>query len=196
MKHLMKALALGGALTALAPFAHATSIVANINVAGSDSFTSSTISFPSGQQNTTGGSTLNGTTITYGTAVTFTPGPFTYTPAVNLGSGALLASISSLGLNFYVLTETPTYVANNGMGFTTLDLKGTGYFTETGGFSQTPATFDLTTQEVIGSSAGTITSFSASGITNAPTPEPSSLILLGTGVLGAAGMLRRRFSGK
>jgi hypothetical protein len=72
----------------------------------------------------------------------------------------------------------------------TLSLTGTGYFTENG-YSNTDGTFVLSSQELIGG-IGDLTSFSATTDTIAPTPEPSGLLLLGTGLIGAAGLARRK----
>jgi len=44
-------------------------------------------------------------------------------------------------------------------------------------------------------SFGTTAGINVVGVPRAVTPEPSSLVLLGTGIIGAAGMLRRRFVG-
>jgi hypothetical protein len=43
-------------------------------------------------------------------------------------------------------------------------------------------------------SGGTAQDFIGLGVPVAPTPEPGSLMLLGTGIIGAAGMLRKRFA--
>ena len=44
-------------------------------------------------------------------------------------------------------------------------------------------------------SFGTTAGIDVVGVPRAVTPEPSSLVLLGTGIIGAAGLLRRRFLG-
>jgi hypothetical protein len=75
-------------------------------------------------------------------------------------------------------------------------LQGDGYFTVTADagdallYTATDGSFNLTTQDGY-------TTFSAdSAITSAPTPEPGSLMLLGTGLLSAAGIARKKFASK
>jgi PEP-CTERM motif len=64
-----------------------------------------------------------------------------------------------------------------------LDLVGSGLF-HLAGFAATPGMFYFT-----GNQAGDTFSFSAS---EATVPEPGSMLLLGTGLIGLAGLVRRR----
>jgi hypothetical protein len=89
---------------------------------------------------------------------------------------ALWNGVSVLDQN----TTTPT--ANNGFVQFTFDVTGIGNDILTFEGYNAPSFYYLSDISVV-----------ANGETSTVTPEPSSLLLLGTGLVGFAGMLRRRF---
>ena len=87
------------------------------------------------------------------------------------------------GPNGFGFTANNVHIVNQGGGF--LDLRGAGVFTLTG-FDPTPGEFRWTS-----SATGGAFSFSA---TESTVPEPGSMVLLGTGLLGLGRAIRRRFA--
>ncbi len=152
----------------------------------------------------TGQFSVGGTVTPTSTTLTFLPGTIAVGYGTQTGSFmSILTDGEFATAGTPVIVYSPTYPGGAFVDFTNLDISilsisaqqmgvftlftGNALFTSPG-YTNTYGTFSFSTQ-----GTGPVT-FSATGLATAPTPEPASLVLMGTAALAGVGLLRKKFA--
>jgi hypothetical protein len=118
---------------------------------------------------------------------------------ITLPTGETAVSILFNGfenLNSVFTTEPITITLSDGNSWTVTNAAADGSYNFLGITSGTPITsIELTDPDVVGNTTLNVAQIQYGSSAVAATPEPSSLFLLGTGLLGLAVVLSRKFSG-
>jgi PEP-CTERM motif len=191
---ILTALAIGSAAVA-----HADSITGTVSAFGTNTFTSNTVTFTNPGQINGGPGSRSGSfsILTDGNPDDFFPGlvgALPYTQGTNEipPGGSIDAFTTSEGGVTFTFTMTSYDAAYGALpgcaaGAVCLNITGMGIWSATG-LTSSPGSFTLSDQLANGQ---TTTTYSASAVAS-PIPEPASLALFGTGLLGIVGITRRR----